>query len=132
MRKLITLVLMAVAVLTTTSRAGAQDQKANDVINRLPYGENAYHAAAGRVYRRHARDHARVMNVGLNYDTPLREEFVREHATAIRSNVDASKKHHAKLNEAMKNDPNAKSSWQLSNSAMLRPRLNAKCWSEKR
>ena len=107
MRTYLTSVLMAVAVLTTTSHAGAQTEKAKGEINRLPHSETAYHAAAGTVYRRHARDHARVMNECLNYDQPVREEVLREHVTAIRSNVDASKKHDAKLRSTTKIDASA-------------------------
>ncbi|HTU26158.1 MAG TPA: hypothetical protein VMF30_12205 [Pirellulales bacterium] len=68
---------------------------------------DAYYFYAGEVYRGHAADHAFMLNEYASTGEPVPKEVVQEHAAAVRSNIEASRRAYQKVSAAAKKDPAA-------------------------
>lgn len=104
MKEILIAASLVVALLAGPLLAQPINEKANDIINRVPFSPSQYHSQAGQAYRRHARDHVRFMRERLDRDSPWRREMYREHTHAIRMNLGNSLMHQAKLEESMSKD----------------------------
>lgn len=64
-----------------------------------------YQLAAGNTYNRHAREHARILERYAALGKPVPAEIVKQHADAIRRNVQQAQQAFAQLAEAGKDKP---------------------------
>lgn len=104
MKEILIAVSLVVVLLTGPLLAQPVNEKADDIINRVPFSLSQYHSQAGQAYRRHARDHVRFMRERFERDTPMRREMYREHTHAVRMNLDNSLMHQTKMEESMSKD----------------------------
>lgn len=104
MRKLITLTIIASAALGAHAVWAQRD--AASKIDGAAY-EAPYFYDTSQMYRENAWRHAQVLQQAASSGVAVPRAVAREHADAIRTNLQAAAKHHASLSQTTKGKPAA-------------------------